>query len=187
MSLGREQVDWNDGLWKALDDAVHDEFHRAAVALKFIPFHGQLDNAMTVPADVIDLDAMTVDEAAVSPLVELGIDFGLSRQQVATEEQNETAITLSTRAANMLALAEDLAIFAGDDAFKDPLFTRVKRRSGSAGVGLLGSATEVVSVKPVAAGPAKRYGENTFAAVADACARLPAKGHHRADGALPRD
>jgi len=68
MSLGREQVDWDDAVWKTLDDAVHDEFHRSAVALKFIPFHGQVDNAMTVPADVIDLETMTVDEAAAAPV-----------------------------------------------------------------------------------------------------------------------
>jgi uncharacterized linocin/CFP29 family protein len=177
MSLGREQVEWNDAVWKALDDAVHDEFHRSAVALKFVPFHGQVDHAMTVQADIIDLNTMTVDEAAVSPLVEFGIDFGLTRQQTASEEQNQTGVTLATRAANMLAQAEDLAIFLGDTAFKDPLFKRVRRRSGSAGRGLLASATEVVTVKPVSTTP-KRYGENTFAAVADAYARLQRNGHY---------
>ena len=87
MALGREQVDWSDGVWKALDDAVHDEFHRTAVGLKFIPFHGQMDNAMTVPADVIDLTKMIVDEGKVTAVVELGVDFGLTRQQTASEEQ----------------------------------------------------------------------------------------------------
>jgi uncharacterized linocin/CFP29 family protein len=178
MALGREQVEWNDTVWNTLDAAVHDEFHRSAVALKFVPFHGQLDNAMTVPADVIDLDTMTVDEAGVSALVELGIDFGLTRQQTASEEQNETGVTLATRSANMLAMAEDLAIFMGDGAFKDPLFKRVRKRSGNAGTGLLASATDTVTVKAVAAGPPKRYGEATFAAVADAYARLQKRGHY---------
>jgi uncharacterized linocin/CFP29 family protein len=178
MALGREQVEWNDTVWNTLDAAVHDEFHRSAVALKFVPFHGQLDNAMTVPADVIDLDSMTVDEAGVSALVELGIDFGLTRQQTASEEQNETGVTLATRSANMLAMAEDLAIFMGDGAFKDPLFKRVRKRSGNAGTGLLASATDTVTVKAVAAGPPKRYGEATFAAVADAYARLQKRGHY---------
>jgi len=178
MALGREQVQWNDTVWNTLDAAVHDEFHRSAVALKFIPFHGQLANAMTVPADVIDLDSMTVDEAGVSALVELGIDFGLTRQQTAAEEQNETGVTLATRSANMLALAEDLAIFMGDGAFKNPLFKRVRKRSGNAGTGLFGSAAETVTVNAVAAGPPKRYGEATFAAVADAYARLQKRGHY---------
>ena len=137
MNLGREQVDWSEDVWKALDDAVHDEFHRTAVGLKFIPFHGQMENAMTVPSDVIDLESMTVDEAAVTALVELGIDFGLTRQQRASEAQNLTGITLATRAANLLAQGEDLALFLGERAFGEPLFKRVKRRSGSAGTGLL--------------------------------------------------
>jgi uncharacterized linocin/CFP29 family protein len=176
MSLGREQVEWSDATWKALDDAVHDEFHRSAVALKFIPFYDQLQNAMTVPADVIDLDKMTVDEANVTALVELGIDFGLTRQQMASEEQYSTAGTLATRAANLLAQAEDLAVFLGDEAFKGPLFKRVDHRSGSAGLGLLGSATETIPVKP--SQKPKRYGENTFTAVADAYSRLQRLGHY---------
>ena len=44
-------------------------------------------------------------------------------------------------------------------------------------MGLLGSATESVTVNPVSTTP-KRYGENTFAAVADAYARLQQKGHY---------
>ena len=177
MSLGREQVDWSDAIWKALDDAVHDEFHRTAVGLKFIPFHGQVDNAMTVPADVIDLENMTVDETDVTALVELGIDFGLTRQQTASEEQNSTGITLATRAANLLAQAEDLALFLGEPAFKDPLFKRVRRRSGNGGAGLLGSAPDAIAVKPVSPDP-KRYGENTFAPVVDAYSRLQRLGHY---------
>src|SRR6266446_41656 len=105
MSLGREQVEWSGNVWQPIDDAVHDEFHRSTVGLKFIPFHGQLDNAMTVPADVIDITTMTINEADVTALVEFGIDFGLTRQQTASEEQNQAGVTLATRAANMLAQA----------------------------------------------------------------------------------
>jgi uncharacterized linocin/CFP29 family protein len=175
MSLGREQLDWGDTVWKTLDDAVHDEFHRTAVGLKFIPFHGQVDNAMTVPADVIDGATMTVGEANVTALVELGIDFGLTRQQTAAEEQNGTGATLGTRAANLLAQAEDLVIFLGETAFANPLFKRVRRSSGSGGPGLLDSATETVTVK--ATGPLQ-YGENGFAAVAEAYGRLQRQGHN---------
>jgi uncharacterized linocin/CFP29 family protein len=175
MSLGREQVQWSEAVWKALDEAVHDEFHRTAVGLKFIPFRGQQDNAMTVPSDVIDLESMTVGEADVTALVELGIDFGLTRQQTASEEQHSTGVTLATRAANLLAQAEDLVLFLGEAAFKDPLFGRVRRRSGNGGAGLLGSATETIVVQPT---QPKRYGENTFAAVADAYSRLQRLGHH---------
>jgi uncharacterized linocin/CFP29 family protein len=177
MSLGREQLDWSDSVWKTLDDAVHDEFHRTAVGLKFIPFHGQLDNAMTVPADTIDPATMTINEAEVTPLVELGIDFGLTRQQTAAEDQNGTGVTLGTRAANLLAQAEDLVIFLGEAAFKNPLFKQLRRRSGSGGQGLLGSAAGVVTVKPVGQNPV-RYGENSFDAVAEAYGRLQRQGHN---------
>jgi uncharacterized linocin/CFP29 family protein len=177
MALGREQLDWGDSVWKTLDDAVHDEFHRTAVGLKFIPFPGQSDNAMTVPADVIDPATMTVNEADVTALVELGVDFGLTRQQTAAEQQNGTAVTLGTRAANLLAQAEDLVIFLGQSAFKNSLFKRVSHRSGKGGVGLLGSTTEVVTVRPIGQNP-KTYGENSFKAVAEAYGRLQRQGHN---------
>jgi uncharacterized linocin/CFP29 family protein len=175
MALGREQLDWDDTVWKSLDDAVHDEFHRTAVGLKFIPFSGQFDNAMTVPADVIDLATMTVNEADVTALVELGVEFGLTRQQAAAEEQNGTGVTLGTRAANLLAQAEDMVIFLGDAAFKSPLFKRVRHRSGTGGAGLLNSAAEVVTVQPLSP---QHYGENSFNAVADAYGRLQRQGHN---------
>ena len=177
MSLGREQLDWSDSVWKTLDDAVHDEFHRTAVGLKFIPFHGQLDNAMTAPADIIDLATMTVNEADVTALVELGIDFGLTRQQIAAEEHNGTGVSLGTRAANLLAQAEDLVMFLGEAALKNPLFTQVRRRSGTGGQGLLGSVAAAVTVNPVGQNP-QRYGENSFEAVAEAYGRLQRQGHN---------
>jgi uncharacterized linocin/CFP29 family protein len=178
MALGREQLDWDDSVWKTLDDAVHDEFHRTAVGLKFIPSPGQSDNAMTVPADVVNIgDTMTVNEADVTALVELGVDFGLTRQQTAAEQQNGTGVTLGTRAANLLAQAEDLVIFAGKAALKHPLFKRVRQRSGTGGSGLLGSAKEAVAVQPVGQNP-QTYGENSFKAVAEAYGRLQRQGHN---------
>jgi uncharacterized linocin/CFP29 family protein len=175
MALGRDQLNWSDSVWKTLDDAVHDEFHRTAVGLKFIPFHGQLDDAVNAPADVIDSATMTVNEAEVTALVELGIDFGLSRQQTAAEEQNGTGITLGTRAANLLAQAEDLVIFLGDAAFKNPLFKQVRRRAGTGGPGLLGSAADTVPVRPVSP---DQYGENSFRSVAEAYGHLQRQGHN---------
>lgn len=177
MVLGREQVEWGQDVWDALDNAVHDEFHRSAVGLKFIPFHGQIDNAMTVPSDIVDLDTMTVDESAVIALVELGIEFGLTRQQTAAEAQNRTGLALGTRAANLLAQAEDLVLFSGNDALGHPLFKRVQRRSGDAGTGLLGAADQTVSVEPLSDNP-KRYLEHTFDAVVEAFSLLQRQGHN---------
>jgi uncharacterized linocin/CFP29 family protein len=177
MVLGREQVEWGQDIWDALDNAVHDEFHRSAVGLKFIPFHGQVDNAMTVPSDVVELDTMTVDESAVTALVELGVEFGLTRQQTAAEAQHRTGVALATRAANLLAQAEDLILFSGEAALKDPLFKRVQRRSGDAGTGLLGAADNAVSVAPDAGIP-KRYVEHIFDAVVEGYALLQGQGHN---------
>ena len=177
MTLGREQLQWSDSVWKTIDDAVHDEFHRTAVGLKFIPFHSKADNAVNAPADVVDLATMTINEADVTPLVDLGIDFGLTRQQTAVEEKNGTGVTLSTRAANLLAQAEDLVIFLGETAFRNPLFKRVRRRGGTGGPGLLGSAVQSVPVEPVSQNT-QRYGENSFRSIAEAYGHLQRQGHN---------
>ena len=84
MAWGREQVAWSADVWAALDTAVFDGFHRSAVALRFIPFSGQVVNAMTLPADVVDLDTMTIDESAVVALLEPGVEFGLTQPLVRT-------------------------------------------------------------------------------------------------------
>ena len=47
--------------------------------------------------DVIKPDTMTIDEGAVTPLVELWVEFGLTPQEVAGEAQLSTALTLATR------------------------------------------------------------------------------------------
>jgi uncharacterized linocin/CFP29 family protein len=176
MALGREQLSWSDAVWKTLDDAVHDEFHRTAVGLKFIPFRGQADDSATAPADAIDATTMTIDEASVAALVELGVEFGLSRQQLAREEQDGAGITLATRAANRLAQAEDLVIFLGEAAFKHQLLTGVRRRGGPAGPGLLASAAHAVRVTAVDSASG-RYGEHSFRAAAQAYAWLQRHGH----------
>src|SRR5438270_11971503 len=100
MALGREQLAWTDSVWKALDDALHDEYHRTAVGLKFIPYRAQPDNAVNAPADVIDATTMTIDEANVTALVELGVNFGLSRQQLAREAEDGAGLTAAPPAAN---------------------------------------------------------------------------------------
>jgi uncharacterized linocin/CFP29 family protein len=175
MDLGRERLDWGADIWKRIDDAVHDEFQRTSVAAKFIPLYGPIGDALTVPADVIDSETMTIDEVAVTPLLELSVEFGLTRQQAAGEAHLSTALTLATRAANLLSQGEDLAIFRGDEGLKSNPLKQVKQRGGSAGLGLLNAAGQAVQVAPVSAGS---YGEHTFAAVAEAYALLQNQGHY---------
>jgi uncharacterized linocin/CFP29 family protein len=177
MDLGRDRLSWSPDIWKLIDTAVHDEVLRTSIATKFLPISepAPTPETMTVPADIIDLGTMTVDESSVTAIVELGREFRLTRQQVANESQLATAVTLGTRSANLLAQAEDMTLFLGDRAFGDPLFKRIQRAGGSAGTGLLHAADQVVPVKPVSKDV---YGEQTFHAVAEAYSALQSKGHY---------
>jgi uncharacterized linocin/CFP29 family protein len=176
MNLGRDRLDWGPDVWKRIDDAVHAEFQRTAVAAKFIPLSAPVGDAPTVAADVVNLETMTIAESAVTPLVELWVEFGLTRQQVASEAQLFTAISLSTRATNLLTQGEDLSIFKGDAAFADELFRRVRHRGGAAGAGLVKTAQHTLQIPAVSSNPT-RYGERTFEAVAKAYSLLQKHGH----------
>jgi uncharacterized linocin/CFP29 family protein len=134
MPNGREAVGWSPELWANIDSAVRAEIDRTGIAGKFIPVRGPMPDATTVPADVIDPESMTVAEDAVVPLVELSVEFALTQAQVDGEAQLGTAVTLATRAANLLAQAEDLLVLRGEDAADHEIFTRVSRR-GAAGKG----------------------------------------------------
>ena len=177
MSFGREQLSWSEDVWKSIDDAVHDEVQRTSVAAKFIPLHAPAPapDVSTVPSDIIDAGAMTVDEVAVTPIVELGVEFKLTRQQIGNEADLATAVSLATRAANLLARAEDTVLVQGDGGFKDPLFKTVKRSGGSAGAGLLDSAGQSVTAVAIAPGV---YGQHTFQAFAQAYSQLQNNGHY---------
>ena len=52
------------------------------------------------------------------PLVELTVDFSLTRQQVDQEAELGTAAALARRAAAMLTQAEDFVVLQGDAALK---------------------------------------------------------------------
>ena len=146
MNLGRDALAWSPDVWTRVDRAVHDEIQRTGIASKVMPLSGPMPDAATVPADVIDEATMTVSEDAVLPVVELSVEFGLTPQQVDTEATFSTAQTLATRAANLLAQAEDLLIFQGGKGASSPIFKTVKMR-GSVGGGLLGAASETVQVQ----------------------------------------
>jgi uncharacterized linocin/CFP29 family protein len=177
MSLGRERLTWGDDIWRAIDDAVHDEVQRTSVAAKFIPLHSPAPppEASIVPAGIIDPAAMTVDEVAITPIVELGVEFHLTRQQYGNEADLGTAVTLATRAANLLAQAEDSVLFQGDAGLANPIFKNVIRSGGSAGAGLLKSANQSVTVDPIVPGA---YGQHTFQAFAQAYAKLQQNGQY---------
>jgi uncharacterized linocin/CFP29 family protein len=165
--------------------------------MKFIPIFITTSDAKTVPSDTIEtttittatIGPLTVDEGLQTPVFEISVGFALTKQQVA-EMDVSTAITLATRATNILMQAEDTLVFQGDNGLQtSPLFKsgRVLHRNNSFGTGLLGaidpnSKTQNVDVKPTFVdpnGPAQnKYGENTFGAVATAYSTLQSLGHY---------
>src|SRR5262245_6582549 len=107
-NLGREKiVEWSSAIWDRIDQAVNKEGERTRIARRFIPWVPMPD-VLTTPADTIANVAglLTVDEGLNVPLIEIWVEFALTKQQVTSEEQLATGVTLATRAANLLAQAE---------------------------------------------------------------------------------
>jgi uncharacterized linocin/CFP29 family protein len=187
MKLGRENLDWSKDIWDSIDKAVHDEAKRIMIARRFMPIYLTTSDAKTVPADTIDTakpEILAVNEGAVKSIFEILSGFSLTQQQVGTERDVSTAVTLATRATNLLAQAEDILIFQGSSGLRaNPLFTdrRVRTRNGDFGDGLIDGAQETINVafaNPGAANEDLRYGEKTFKAVAQGYANLQARGHY---------
>ena len=187
---------WSQGLWDRLDAAVHDEMNRILVARRFIPMVLVAPDALTVPADTVILNAgeavppnrsmLEVNEAAVTEIIETWVEFALTKQQVEREETLSTAVTLATRAANLLAQGEDLILNQGDDVIKNnPLFTSgtIHTRAGPGPTGLANPLSlpdpekQIIDVGFTNA-EERRYGENTFGAVGRAYALLQDQGHY---------
>jgi uncharacterized linocin/CFP29 family protein len=204
MNPGQERLSWSQPIWDRINKAVHDETQRIRVASKFLPLHGPVEaGTLTVPSDTIIIAApqpLMVEEALTEPLIEIWVELMLTAQQVARERDGDlmTAMTLATRATNLLSQAEDALLLLGQVAITgrraggpggqppiqpNPLFAnnQVRWRSGPAGSGLLGwdlPVNQVVDVPIANPGPPIRYGENTFTAVEDAYARLQGNGHY---------
>ncbi len=179
--LGREKLSWESGLWDRIDQAVNKEGERTRIARRFIPWVPMPD-ALTTPRDKVSVDlALTVDEGTTVPLIEIWVEFALTKQQVQAEEQLATGVTLATRATNLLAQAEDLLIFQGKSATESrALFTseKVGVRAGSPGAGLLKEPNPETAITPSDPEDSSRYGENTFGGVTKAYSDLQERGHY---------
>lgn len=146
---GRDKVHWSHEVWERVDRAVHDEVMRTRIGAKFLPIRPVLPRTTSVPTDSVSLpppggnQTLTVDEGATTRLNEYWVEFALTPQQVEHETGNvselghSTAVTLATRAANMLAQAEDLVIFQGANALANPLFQNIRMRGQLTDTGLL--------------------------------------------------
>jgi uncharacterized linocin/CFP29 family protein len=211
-NLGRDKVHWSEDVWDRIDMAVHDEVMRTRVGAKFLPIRPVPPKTTTVPSDFVtipsadagvDAETLTVDEGATTRLIEIWVEFALTPQQVehetgdVSELGHSTAVTLATRAANILAQSEDLVIFQGINALANPLFTNpttpptqgiVRHRGDPSDLGLLNESLpgdppstlptdQIITVLPTSVNPL-RYGENTFGAVAQGYATLQGKGQY---------
>lgn len=132
-NLGRDKVHWTKDIWDRIDKAVHDEVIRARTGQKFLTIRPVIPRTTSVPTDSItplaQSPTLNVDEGITTRLNEYWVEFSLTPQQVDHETGNiselghSTAVTLATRAANLLAQAEDLVIFQGQNAINNnPLF-----------------------------------------------------------------
>ena len=127
-NLGHEKIPgWPQDVWDAIGKAVADEHQRTAVAAQFLgpPVPDDTMNG-TVAADTVfvgDDGVLSVDESESGSIVEIAVQFRVREAQVENEAKMKTAESLATKAANLLARGEDLIIFQGLAALKDPLFT----------------------------------------------------------------
>ena len=184
-----DQIDWTQEPFKAVIDAVVAEASRTAVAAKFLPPHGPVSEARPVPSDIITKNdsALTIDSNKTTPFVDIRVQFILTKPQY-DEPDLTTAMTLATRAANLLVQAQDLVIFQGRDAPNNEFFKKNPVFLGSGAspfpIDLRGLFIDAdnpaipVPPKPATATAGLRYGEHTSSAVSKAYSLLQKLGHN---------
>jgi len=116
------ELNWSDGQWQKVKDAVTEAFGKASVASAFLPLYGPLaGSAETVRNELLKendpLKPQTVtldtDHAAVNlKFVNLTVKVELSSEQVA-EDGLSNALLAFRRAGNILAQEEDRIVFEG--------------------------------------------------------------------------
>ncbi len=203
---GRNKIPWSPDVWKRIDLAVETEVKRTRIGARFLPVRQVPPKTTSVPTDSYSVTGgvFGVDEGATVRLCEYYVEFELTPQQVSQEEGDfkdlghSTAVTLATKAANTLALAEDLINFQGQNAISgaQPFTSGLVQTLGgnkpldtgllnfpvgenAPGAGPLTPTPEVVQVAALApAVPGVIYGPNTFEGVAKAYSQLQAVGQY---------
>jgi uncharacterized linocin/CFP29 family protein len=207
---GRSKIPWSKDVWHRIDHAVATEVKRTRIGARFLEKKQVPPKTTSVPTDSYTAvgGIYSVDEGATTALCEYYVPFEMTAQQVDQEEGDfrdlghSTAVTLATKAANTLALAEDLIIFQGQNAINGAtgatLFTsglvQTLANNMPADTGMLnfpigGTAPgagpltpppmppiTVVTVNPLKGVAGVIYGPNTFEAVAQAFSNLQAAG-----------
>jgi Encapsulating protein for peroxidase len=198
-NLGHDKIpQWTADTWNSIDKALADEHELTAIGAKFLT-PPVPDSTMdgTVAADTVftgNDGVLSVDESENRSIVEIAVQFKVRKAQVDNEAQMKTTESLATRAANLLARAEDLLIFQGFAALDDPLFKSkavilIIPNPSNSGARvdsfLFPKNSQTITVEPaeVNSNPALSiYGENTYAAVAQGYATL--QEHHYGRQAL---
>jgi hypothetical protein len=99
---GKDQIQWSDEVWKALDQAVTEEMMRTRVAAKFLPQVHVPKKQTNVESDAVIVpgtpgapptnpfdSALSVDESLTTRIQEYWMTFFLSVAQVESEEHQE--------------------------------------------------------------------------------------------------
>jgi uncharacterized linocin/CFP29 family protein len=196
--LPNSKVPWSEDTWRAIHEVVNDEIGKVQVS-KFLPQHRVPPESTTAPSDTVlnpilageQLSTLTIDEGATTRLNEIWTEFALTPQQVhetanAKVPHDTPAATLARRAAQYLALADDLVIFQGNSGYQVPFFSQnVRHGMPPADGGLLSltggpylSPYPPIKVQPLGNPPSTgvQYGENTFTAVTQAISTLTSQG-----------
>lgn len=188
MSVISSPPGWDGSEWKVIYKAVWDETQRTKIAQKILPMYGPLGlgEFTTVSSDTISKNnkngkGFRIIESDTTPLVEISVMFTLTKTQLQDEKKNGTAVTLATRAANLISQVQDQLVFQGSVVFDESTVEfESKDNNGS---GLLGDNKKdvrtVVSVQPITKdGQNVRYGENTFSAITRGISLLQKQGHY---------
>jgi uncharacterized linocin/CFP29 family protein len=186
-----EQIDWSQDPFKSVNVSVDAEAKRTAVGAKFLPPYGPVSSSAPVQADIITIDntnkTLSINQAVTTPIVDIRAQFTLTQMQY-DEDKLTAALTLATRAANLLAQAQDLVFFLGGDAQKADFFKNNPVFLGKVGnvfpnnlIGLLIPDPPnkiTVSPKETIGSDGVKYGEHTSSAVGQAYSLLQSKGHN---------
>jgi uncharacterized linocin/CFP29 family protein len=176
--------------WDGIDKAVDDE-NQTKVAARFLPPYplpGETtaQRSATKFINVNGSQILTIPQSDPLSMIEISVQFALTVPQVSDEAQSQLGVTLAHQAGSLLALAEDLVIFQGNTGLGDPVFQIVQTDGSDAGTGLVFVVpqNQAIPVFPVeVVNPAdptqNRYGENTFAAIAEAFALLQRRHYGR--------
>jgi len=198
------KVPWSEDIWKAIHRTVHDESMRVRVGAKFLPHSRVHPKTTSVQQDMVlnaplpgetPYSTLTIDEGTTIRLNEIWTEFALTTQQVhetaeAKNPEHTSAVTLARRAAQYLALGQDIVIFQGYNGYNAPFFSqnvRYRQPYQPADGGLLSltggpyssaSANPTITVPPLDSPPAVgvTYGQNTLTGVTEGITALTAQG-----------